>query len=121
MTYLLLCDFAQLDAFIDHLLDETTILRFRYVLHKHDLTEAVFDEVQAVLLEKNLLLKQCSMVRYQFDRCTKLYEELKDKRRDPNYPVFELWLNTHFGWPNGNLGVTAVWRRTQPSLRLCLP
>jgi len=47
--------FAGLDAFEDHLPDETTILRFRHLLEKNDLADAIFDEVQAVLLENNLL------------------------------------------------------------------
>ena len=54
--------FAGLDALDDHLPDETTILRFRHLLEKHRLAEAIFDEVQAVLLEHNLLLKQGSVV-----------------------------------------------------------
>ena len=43
--------FAGLDVFDDHLPDETTILRFRHLLEKHGLAEAIFDEVQAVLLD----------------------------------------------------------------------
>ena len=35
--------FAGLDAFDDHLPDETTILRFRHLLEKHRLAEAIFD------------------------------------------------------------------------------
>jgi len=58
----LLRDFAGLDAFEDHLPDETTILRFRHLLEKHYLADAIFDEVQAVLVENNLLLKQGSVV-----------------------------------------------------------
>ena len=55
-------DFAGFDAFEDHLPDETTILRFRHLLEKHHLADAIFEEVQAILLENNLLLKQGSVV-----------------------------------------------------------
>ena len=37
-------------------------LRFRHLLEKHRQAGAIFDEVQAVLLEHNLLLKQGSVV-----------------------------------------------------------
>ena len=42
----LLRDFARLDAFDDYLPDETTILRFRHLLEKHNLAEAIFNEAQ---------------------------------------------------------------------------
>jgi len=42
--------------------DETTILRFRHLLEKHDLTKAIFAEVRALLEEKGLLLKQGTIV-----------------------------------------------------------
>lgn len=37
--------------------DETTILRFRHLLEQHQLTEAIFGAVQALLDERRLLLK----------------------------------------------------------------
>jgi IS5 family transposase len=37
--------------------DETTILRFRHLLEQHQLTEAIFGAVQALLEERRLLLK----------------------------------------------------------------
>lgn len=42
--------------------DETTILRFRRLLEKHRLTEAIFSEVRALLEEKHLLLKSGTIV-----------------------------------------------------------
>jgi IS5 family transposase len=41
----------------DRVPDESTILRFRHLLEKHDLTEAIFAEVRSLLEEKDLLLK----------------------------------------------------------------
>src|ERR1700751_107805 len=37
--------------------DETTILNFRHLLEKHQLTEKIFAEVRTLLEEKRLLLK----------------------------------------------------------------
>ena len=37
--------------------DETTILRFRHLLEKHQLTDAIFEEVNQLLGERRLLLK----------------------------------------------------------------
>lgn len=42
--------------------DETTILRFRHLLEKHDLTKGIFDEVRSLLDEKGMLLKQGTIV-----------------------------------------------------------
>jgi IS5 family transposase len=42
--------------------DETTILRFRHLLEKHDLTAAIFEEVRGLLEEKRLLLKTGTIV-----------------------------------------------------------
>lgn len=42
--------------------DESTILRFRHLLEEHGLTQAIFDEIGALLQEKGLLLKQGTIV-----------------------------------------------------------
>jgi len=46
----------------DRVPDETTILRFRHLLEKHDLTEAMFSEIRSLLEEKRLLLKLGTIV-----------------------------------------------------------
>lgn len=46
----------------DRVPDETTILRFRHLLEKHDLTEAIFAEVRSLLEEKRMLLKAGTIV-----------------------------------------------------------
>ena len=46
----------------DTIPDETTILRFRHLLEKHGLTEAIFGEVRELLEEKRLLLKSGTIV-----------------------------------------------------------
>ena len=46
----------------DRMPDETTILRFRHLLERHDLTEAIFGEIRSLLEEKRLLLKSGAIV-----------------------------------------------------------
>jgi IS5 family transposase len=46
----------------DKIPDETTILRFRHLLEKHDLRAAMFREVRGLLEEKRLLLKAGTIV-----------------------------------------------------------
>ena len=46
----------------DRVPDETTILRFRHLLEKHDLTEAIFAEIRSLLEEKRLLLRAGTIV-----------------------------------------------------------
>ncbi len=54
--------FAGVELGEDRVPDETTILRFRHLLEKHDLTEAIFAEVRSLLEEKRLLLKAGTIV-----------------------------------------------------------
>ncbi|MEQ9401267.1 MAG: IS5 family transposase [Longimicrobiales bacterium] len=42
--------------------DESTILRFRHLLEEHELTEAIFAEINGLLEEKNLLLRSGTIV-----------------------------------------------------------
>jgi IS5 family transposase len=54
--------FAGIELTEDTVPDETTILRFRHLLEKHALTQAIFNEVRALLEEKRLLLKSGTIV-----------------------------------------------------------
>lgn len=49
--------FAGVELGEDVVPDETTILRFRHLLEKHGLTEAIFAEINGLLEERHLLLK----------------------------------------------------------------
>ncbi len=50
-------DFAGLDLACDAIPDETTILNFRHLLERHNLTEALFASVSSYLEERALLLR----------------------------------------------------------------
>jgi len=58
----LLRHFAGLDAGVDAMPDETTILNFRHLLERHHLSGKVFAEVNAMLTEKGLLLREGTTV-----------------------------------------------------------
>lgn len=58
----LLRAFAGLDAGVEAMPDETTILKFRRRLERHGLAEALFAEVNALLVERGLMVKQGTMV-----------------------------------------------------------
>ena len=49
--------FCRLSLGVDSIPDETTILNFRHLLKRHNLSKAIFDEVKAILAAKGLLLK----------------------------------------------------------------
>ena len=54
--------FAGIELVEDAVPDETTILRFRHFLERHQLTERVFTEIRSLLEEKRLLLRSGTIV-----------------------------------------------------------
>ena len=54
--------FAKIELAEEVIPDETTILRFRHLLERHQLTEAIFGEVKGLLEEKGLYLKSGTIV-----------------------------------------------------------
>jgi len=54
--------FAKVELAEDKVPDETTILRFRHLLEKHRLTEAIFEAVRDLLTEHHLLLRAGTIV-----------------------------------------------------------
>jgi transposase, IS5 family len=54
--------FAGIELCEQDIPDESTILRFRHLLEKHQLTERIFAEVRSLLEEKRLLLKSGTIV-----------------------------------------------------------
>ena len=53
--------FCRLSLGVDHVPDETTILNFRHLLEEQQLGEAIFEEINAILQEKGLLIKEGSV------------------------------------------------------------
>ena len=54
--------FARVELGDDVIPDETTILRFRHLLEKHELTQAIFEAVRELLTERSLLLRSGTIV-----------------------------------------------------------
>jgi len=54
--------FAKVELSEDKIPDESTILRFRHLLEKHKLTEAIFEEVKELLAERRLFLQSGTIV-----------------------------------------------------------
>jgi IS5 family transposase len=54
--------FADIDLEVDVIPDETTILNFRHLLERHDLTKKIFEKTQHYLSEKGLLLREGTIV-----------------------------------------------------------
>jgi len=54
--------FAKVELSDDKVPDESTILRFRHLLEKHRLTEAIFEEVKDLLAERRLFLQSGTIV-----------------------------------------------------------
>lgn len=58
----LLRRFAGLDAGMDTMPDETTILNFRHLLERHGLSKQMFAEVNTLLTQQGLLLREGTTV-----------------------------------------------------------
>jgi transposase, IS5 family len=58
----LLREFAGLDATVEAIPDETTILKFRHLLERHGLAGALLEEINALLGERGLILRKGTMV-----------------------------------------------------------
>ena len=101
----LLRRFAGLDAFEDVMPDESTILRFRHLLEKHDLAVAIFAEVNAVLSEKGLSMKRGTVVDATLIAAPSSTKN-EDKKRDPEMTQTKKGNQWHFGM-KAHIGVDA--------------
>jgi IS5 family transposase len=101
----LLRQFAGLDAFEDVMPDESTILRFRHLLEKHDLAVAIFAEVNAVLCEKGLSMKRGTVVDATLIAAPSSTKN-QDKQRDPEMTQTKKGNQWHFGM-KAHIGVDA--------------
>jgi len=54
--------FAGIDLALDVVPDETTILNFRHLLEKHNLTQRIFEKTKRYLIDKGLLLREGTIV-----------------------------------------------------------
>ena len=101
----LLRRFAKLDAFEEVMPDETTILRFRHILEKHNLAQAIFDEVQGRLHQQGLLMKKGTLVDATLIAAPSSTKN-KDKQRDPEMTSSKKGNQWYFGM-KAHIGVDA--------------
>jgi IS5 family transposase len=88
--------FAGIDLTADLVPDETTILRFRHLLEKHQLTAKLFAEVRQLLEEKKLLLKSGTIVDATIIAAPPSTKNVA-KERDPEMKQTRKGKQWHFG------------------------
>jgi IS5 family transposase len=88
--------FAGLDAFEDHLPDESTILRFRHLLERHDLGARIFSELNALLCQKGLMIKRGTIVDASLISAPSSTKN-QDGQRDPEMSQTKKGNQYHFG------------------------
>ncbi len=88
--------FAGIELADDDVPDESTILRFRHLLEKHKLTEAIFAEVRTLLEERRLLLKSGTIVDATIIEAPTSTKNA-EKERDPEMHQTKKGGSWHFG------------------------
>lgn len=88
--------FAGIELSDDKIPDETTILRFRHLLEKHGLTEAIFEEIKDLLEGKGLLLRSGTIVDATIIAAPSSTKN-RTESRDPEMKQTRKGKNWHFG------------------------
>ncbi len=88
--------FAGIELSEDAIPDETTILRFRHLLEKHYLTQAIFAQVRTLLEQKRLLLKSGTIVDATIIEAPPSTKNA-DQARDPEMHQTRKGKGWHFG------------------------
>lgn len=97
--------FAGIDLARENVPDATTLLKFRRLLVRHELTRKLFDEIGVELCERGLMMKEGTLVDatiFEAPPSTKNAE----KRRDPEMHQAKKGNDWHFGM-KAHLGVDA--------------
>ena len=97
--------FAGLDLGRDAIPDETTILNFRHLLERHELTKAVFAEVSAHLEERGALLRGGTIMDATLIAASPSTKN-KNQRRDPEMTSSKKGNQWYFGM-KAHIGVDA--------------
>ena len=88
--------FARVELGDDKIPDESTILRFRHLLEKHGLTEAIFEAVKDLLAEHRLTLRAGTIVDATIIAAPSSTKNAS-KSRDPEMKQTRKGKNWHFG------------------------
>lgn len=77
-------DFVGIDLAVESVPDATTLLRFRHMLEKHDLTQRIFEQINASMAEQGLFMREGTIVEcHPYCRCT-VYKEQGPQARSRN-------------------------------------
>lgn len=88
--------FARVELSEDTIPDETTILRFRHVLEEHELTQAIFERIKALMEDKGLLLRSGTIVDATIIAAPSSTKNATESR-DPEMKQTKKGNNWHFG------------------------
>ena len=88
--------FARVELGDEAVPDESTILRFRHLLERHGLTQAIFDAVKALLEERRLLLRSGTIVDATIIAAPSSTKNAT-ATRDPEMKQSKKGRNWHFG------------------------
>jgi IS5 family transposase len=102
--------FVGIDCAREVIPDESTILKFRHLLEKHKLTEALFAQINSLLAEQGLLLGQGTIVDATIIAAPSSTKN-QDKARDPEMHQTKKGNQWYFGM-KAHIGVDADSRLT---------
>jgi len=98
--------FAGIELGDDRIPDETTILHFRHLLERHDLAEALFEEVNAYLEEKGIGFRAGTLVDATIIPAPSSTKN-KARARDPDMSSTKKGNTWHFGM-KAHVGVDSI-------------
>ena len=88
--------FAGIDLGLESVPDATTLLKFRHLLEKHDLTKRIFEEVGALLRERKLLMREGTLVDATIIAAPSSTKN-REGKRDPDMHQTKKGNQWHFG------------------------
>jgi len=88
--------FARIELSVDKVPDESTILNFRHLLEKHDLTKAMFERINGLMEQKGLLLRSGTIVDATIIAAPSSTKNATESR-DPEMKQTKKGNNWHFG------------------------
>lgn len=101
-----MCDFLGIDLGRDPVPDATTLLKFRRLLERHDLTRRLFAEVGALLTERRLLMREGTLVDATIIAAPSSTKN-REHKRDPEMHQTKKGNQWHFGM-KAHIGVDAA-------------
>jgi IS5 family transposase len=97
--------FAGIDLIVEPVPDATTLLNFRHLLEAHDLTRKIFAEVEALLSERKLLMREGTIIDATIIAAPSSTKNQR-KERDPEMHQVKKGNEWHFGM-KAHIGVDA--------------